>query len=117
MARADRLERLDIRRLELEEEYTAALIAALQTTASGKRGLFDHDGDRSSRAAIAPVVDNLNELGQAIDGARDQLGLSPFDLHQEFLASRGPVAPQAVGETKQAQIWLARLAETIGAKP
>src|SRR4051812_42419600 len=103
MAKADRLARLDERRAELETEYTAALVDALRVTASGKSGLFDHKGDRWSRAAVAPVIENLNELGQAIDKAREQLAMRPFELHQQFLASRGPVGPQAVGEPKQAQ--------------
>ena len=111
MAKADRLARLDIRRAELEEEYTAALVAALRTTASGKAGLFDHNADRRTRAAFAPVVDNLKETGEAIDAARGQLGMPPYELHQQFLASRGPVGPQALGEPKQAQTWLDRLAE------
>lgn len=109
MAKAERLERLEIRRLELEEDYAAALIAALRMTAAGTRGLFDHDQDRRTRAKIAPVVDNLTELGQAIDDAREQLGLEPFELHRQFLASRGPVASSAVGEPKQARAWLERL--------
>ena len=58
---------------------------------------------------MAPVIANLTDLGEAIDDARDQLGMEPFALHQEFLAARGPVSPQAVGEPKQAQAWLARL--------
>ena len=41
MARADRLERLDKRRSEMEADYLAALIEALEVTASGKWGLFD----------------------------------------------------------------------------
>ncbi|UUL82161.1 hypothetical protein [Sphingomonas qomolangmaensis] len=114
MAKADRLARLDARRQELESEYTAALIAALRTTAAGKWGLFDHQSDRHARAAVAPVVEDLTDLADAIESARDQLGLEPFDLHRQFLASRGPVASQAVGEPKQAQAWLARLTD---AKP
>lgn len=109
MAKADRLARLDDRRHELEAEYTEGLIKALRTTASGKWGLFDHQSDRHARAAIAPVIAALTDLADAINSARDQLGLEPFDLHREFLASRGPVASQAVGEPKQAQAWLARL--------
>jgi hypothetical protein len=96
MAKADRLARLDIRRLELEAEYTAALIEALHRAASGK--------------AVAPVIEQLTELGQAIDRAREQLAMPRFDLHKQFLASRGPVSPQALGETRQAQAWLDRLA-------
>ena len=109
MARADRLERLDVRRAELEAEYTAALIDALRVTASGKWGLFDHNGDRGSRKAVASIVDNLAEIGQAIDQMREQLGMPAFELQQEFLASRGPVRSDAVGEPKQAQAWLERL--------
>ena len=90
-----------------------ALIEALRTAASGKLGLFDHNGDRWSRAAVAPVIDNLNDIGQAIDRAREQLVMPAFDLQQQFLAARGPVASQAVGERKQAQAWLDRL---VGAK-
>jgi hypothetical protein len=109
MAKADRLERLDVRRAELETEYTAALIDALRVTASGKWGLFDHNGDRVSRKAVAPIIDNLAEIGQAIDDMREQLHMPPFELQQEFLASRGPVRSDAVGEPKQAQAWLDRL--------
>ena len=115
MAKADRLARLDVRRSDLEAEYIAALIAALRTTASGKWGLFDHGRDRAARAAIAPVIANLNELADAIDGARSQLAMPSYELHQEFLAARGPVGPEAVGEPKQAQAWLDRLAQTTGA--
>ncbi len=110
MAKADRLERLDTHRLELEAEYKEALIAALRVTAAGKWGLFDHNKDRAARAAIAPVIANLAEIGEAIDKARDQLSLPPFELQQQFLASRGPVSSHAVGEPKQAQAWLDRLA-------
>lgn len=109
MAKADRLERLDIRRADLEAEYTAALIDALRVAAAGKWGLFNHNADRAARAAIAPVIENLAELGEAIDKAREQLFMPPFELQQEFLASRGPVDSQAVGEPKQAQAWLDRL--------
>ncbi len=110
MAKADRLERLDTRRIELEAEYRAALIAALERTAAGKWGLFDHQRDRHARAAVRPTLDHLTELAEEIDAARDRLQLEPFALHAEFLAARGPVGPSAVGEPKQAQAWLARLA-------
>ncbi len=80
MAKADRLARLDTRRSELEAEYTVALIDALRVTASGKWGLFDHNGDRWARAAIAPTIENLDEIGQAIDKAREQLAMPPFEL-------------------------------------
>jgi hypothetical protein len=109
MAKADRLERLDIRLGELEAEYLEALIAALQVAAGGAWGLFDHNQDRWTRAKVAPVVENLCELGRTIDSLREQLSLESFGLHQEFLASRGPVASSAVGEPKQAQAWLEKL--------
>ena len=114
MAKADRLERLDKHRIDLEADYTAALIDALRLTAAGKWGLFDHKPDRTARAAAAPIIKNLADLGDAIDAAREQLDMEPFALQQEFLASRGPVSAQAVGEPKQAQAWLARLSS---AKP
>lgn len=114
MAKADRLARLDDRRSELEAEYTAAFIDALRVTAAGKWGLFDHNGDRWSRSAIAPVIEHLNEIAQAIDSARDRLAMPCFDLHQQFLAARGPVGPEAVGEPKQAQAWLDQLATAAG---
>ena len=109
MAKADRLERLDTRRQELEAEYREVLLDALRVTAAGKWGLFGHKADRASRAAIAPVIANLAEIGEAIDEARELLLMPPFELQQEFLASRGPVSSQAVGEPKQAQAWLDRL--------
>lgn len=115
MARADRLERLDKRRMEMEAEYTAAFVEALQVTAAGKPGLFAHNGDRHTGAAVLSAIDNLIELGDAIDKAREQLGLPPFDLHQRSIGSRGPVGPQAVGEARQAQAWLEELAAVAAA--
>jgi len=110
MAKADRLEKMDLRRAEFEAEYRAALIAALQATAAGKWGLFDHNGDRATRAAIAPVIANLAEIGETIDSLRAQLGLPVFELQQRFLAARGRVRADAVGEPKQAKAWLEMLA-------
>lgn len=112
MARADRLERLDIRRADLETEYEAALVAALRATAAGTWGLFDHNRDKNHRAKVAPVIDNLTELAETIDDLRDQLAMEPFALHAEFLAARGPVKSHAVGEPKQAQAWLDRMGVT-----
>lgn len=114
MARADRLERLEVRRVELESEYTAALVAALQKTAAGTWGLFDHQQDRSARAKAAPILSELADLAETIDAAREQLLMEPFALHQEFLASRGKVASNAVGEPKQARAWLDRLGVAVG---
>lgn len=110
MAKIDRLERLDQRRADLEAEYRETLVAALEHAASGKPGLFNHRADKRERAAVAPVIDELRKLGDAIDGLRDQLMMEPFDLHRTFFDARGPVAPSAVGEPKQARQWLDRLA-------
>ncbi len=111
MARAKRLERMDIRRAELEAEYEEALVAALRKAAAGSWGLFDHNQNRQMRAAWAPVVTDLCDRGQEISRLRDDLGLNSFALHDEFEASRGPVPPNAPGEPKQAQAWLNRLAK------
>jgi len=116
MAKADRLERLDARRAELEAAYLEALVAALRQTAGGAWGLFDHQQDRKARARIAPVIENLSEIALAIDGLRAQLIMEPFDLHREFMASRGPVSSSAVGEPKQAQAWLDKLGISAAAK-
>lgn len=113
MSRADRLERLDGRREELEAEYRVALVDALQKAAAGSWGLFGHTKDRAMRAKWAPVVTDLCDRGQEIDDIREQLGLEPFALHEEFEASRGPVASNAPGEPKQARAWLQRLGEEI----
>ena len=110
MAKIDRLERLDQRRADLEVEYRATLIAALERAASGKAGLFNHRADKRERAAVAPVIDELRELGEAIDALRAQLVMEPFALHREFFDARGRVAPSAAGEPKQARQWLDRLA-------
>jgi hypothetical protein len=115
MARGARLERLDAHRAELETEYRAALIAALRITATGKAGLFGHSPDKPSRLRMAALGDPIIALGEEIDAMRSQLGMEPFALHGEFLASRGrPQSPQAVGEARQAQQWLSRL-EAAGA--
>ena len=60
-------------------------------------------------AKAEPVVAEITALGEEIDHVRAQLSIAPFALHQEFLASRGPVRAHAVGEPKQAQAWLDRL--------
>ena len=112
MARIDRLERLDQRRADLEVEYRATLLAALERTAAGKPGLFNRRADKRERAAVAPVIDELRALGETIDALRDQLLVEPFALHRDFFDARGPVAPSAVGEARQAKQWLERLAET-----
>jgi hypothetical protein len=110
MAKIDRLERLDQRRADLEDEYRQTLLAALERTAAGKAGLFNHRADKRERAAVAPVIDALRELGEAIDAIRGQLMLEPFALHRDFFDARGRVAPSAVGEPRQAKQWLDRLA-------
>ncbi|MBT2187791.1 hypothetical protein [Sphingobium nicotianae] len=109
MARADRLERMDIRRAELEEEYRAALIEALKVTASGVWGLFDHGQDKRTRANAAPAIETLTEIAGAIDDLRETLAMPPFELHRAFMAARGKVSSHAVGEPKQARAWLERL--------
>ena len=110
MAKIDRLERLDQRRADLEIEYRETLAAALERTAAGTPGLFNHRADKRERAANAPVIDELRELGEAIDGLREQLMMEPFALHRDFFDARGRVAPSAAGEPKQARQWLERLA-------
>lgn len=111
MAKADRLERLDVRRTELEADYRDALIAALRVTAAGTWGLFDHNKHKQARAKAAPVIAHLDDLAGTIDAMREQLGLESFALHAQFMTSRGPVASSAVGESKQAKAWLERLGE------
>jgi len=113
MSRADRLERLDARRLELEAEYEQVLLEALRKVAAGSWGLFGHNQDRWTRANWEPVVTDLCDRGDEIDRIRDQLGLQPFVLHEEFEASRGPVASNAPGEPKQARAWLQRLGRDV----
>jgi hypothetical protein len=56
----------------------------------------------------------LCDLGQDIDRMRGDLGLEKFALHQQFEASRGPVAATAPGEPKQARAWLDRLGKVAG---
>jgi hypothetical protein len=109
MAKADRLERLDVRRAELEADYRDALIAALRVTASGRWGLFGHNDDRWARVHAQPALDRLDELAGDIDRLRDQLSLDAFALHRDFLAARGKPAADAVGEPKQARAWLEQL--------
>ncbi|MFK4875189.1 hypothetical protein [Novosphingobium sp. ZW T3_23] len=111
MAKADRLERMDTRRADLEIDYRTALIEALRVTAAGQWGLFGHNKDKHTRAKAAPLVDGLNELAEEIDDLRLQLDMECFALHQEFLAARGPARADAVGEPKQAQAWLDRLTD------
>ncbi len=109
MAKPDRLARLDAQREDLETEYRDTLIAALEKTASGSLGLFDRSPDRRVRAAIAPTIDALTEMGADIDAMRDRLLLEPFALHHDFFAARGPVSASAVGEQKEARLWIDRL--------
>ncbi len=111
MAKPDRLARLDAQREDLETDYRATLIAALEKTAGGSLGLFDRSSDRRVRTAIAPTIDALRELGTEIDAMRDRLMLDPFALHRDFFAARGPVSASAPGEQKAARLWLERLAQ------
>jgi hypothetical protein len=113
VSRADRLERIDTRRLELEVEYQTLLLDALVKVAKGSWGLFGHNQDRGARAKWDPVVTDLCDRGEEIDQLRTSLGLQPFALHEEFEASRGPVAPTAPGEPKQAKAWLERLGKAV----
>ncbi|HXH17020.1 MAG TPA: hypothetical protein VNJ10_12910 [Sphingomonas sp.] len=109
MAKPDRLARLDAQREDLEIQYRETLMAALEKTASGSLGLFDRSTDRRVRAAIAPTIDALKEMGTDIADMRERLMLDPFTLHRDFFASRGPVSASAVGEQKEARLWLDRL--------
>ena len=109
MAKADRLARTETRLAEMETEYARALVDALRVTASGKWGLFDHQGHPPTRKVTAPIINHLNELAAAINKARNLLGLPDYELHEEFQAARGPVRADAFGEPKQAQAWLDRL--------
>lgn len=109
MAKADRLDRLDRRREDLEADYREALVAALRVTASGKWGLFGHHPDPRDLTKTRATLENLADRAETIDDLRGQLALQPFALHAEFLAARGPVKSDAVGEPRQAQAWLARL--------
>lgn len=114
MARADRLERLDRQRVDAEADYHELLLAALTRCANGQWGLFEHNWkDRAQRAAFAEDIATLDELADAINAMRETLFLESFDLHKEFLASRGPVSASAVGEPKQARAWLDRLAAQV----
>ncbi len=109
MAKPDRLARLDAQREDLETEYRETLMAALEKTAAGSLGLFDRGTDRRVRAAIAPTIEALTEMGDAIAAMRDRLMIEPFALHRDFFAARGPVSASAVGEQKAARLWLERL--------
>lgn len=113
MARADRLERLDTLRIAAELEYEAALVAALERSAGGSWGLFDHNQDRAARAKWQAAVTDLCDRGEDIDRMRVTLGLEPFSLHGEFEAVRGPVPANAPGEPKQAKAWLERLGKNL----
>lgn len=113
MARADRLERLDALREAQEADYREALVAALRKTASGTWGLFAHTADKAMAAATAPIIAELEELAASIADKREKLFLEPFTLHDDFMAARGPVRSDQVGEPKQARAWLVKLGEKI----
>lgn len=110
MARAERLAQLDERRVEMEAEYRALLIAALERCAGGSWGLFGHNDERWTMKAWQAQLEELADVADQIESARERLGLSSFELHAEFLSARGRPDPSAVGEPKQAKAWLAKLA-------
>jgi hypothetical protein len=95
----------------LEEDYRSKLVGALRECASGKWGLFGHNDHLTPKAPVLSAVEELAELGRDIETIRTRLGLEPFPLHQRFWASRGRASPNAPGEPKQAQSWLAELGE------
>lgn len=113
MAKADRLERLDLRRAELEADYLEALVAALQRAAAGSWGLFAHNQDRAASVRWGPTVTALCDMGQEINDMRAGLSMEPLALHEEFEAARGPVSASAPGEPKQAAAWLKRLGRSL----
>ena len=113
MSRADRLERLDGQRLADELLFEELLVTALRDTAQGAAGLFGHKPDKFTRKAWDPRIAELTNLGAEIDQMRATLGIEPWPLFAEFLASRGPVASTAPGEPKQAKAWLERLGLAI----
>ncbi len=91
---------------ELEAEYQAKLVAALQDCAAGRWGLFGHNEHLLPKAALPDVVGDLMGLGSSIDALRKRAKLGLFGLHEQFLASRGVALPNAPGEPKQARAWL-----------
>ena len=113
MSKADRLERLDAQRLDDEAQFAELLLAALRDAARGSWGLFAHKPDKFTRKQWDLRVAELIEVGEQIDAMRATLGLEPFALLGEFLASRGPVPSTAPGEPKQAKAWLDRLGASL----
>lgn len=100
----------------LEGEYRQHLIVALQNCAAGHWGLFDHRQDKHARAMVAPIIERLSDLAEEIDEQRELLSMEPFALHEEFMASRGPVKSNAVGEPRQAKAYLEKLGEPLWPK-
>ena len=102
-------ERLPRRLNELEREYRAVLTKALTDCAGGQWGLFGHNEHLHESPDPAELTE-LRGLAEAINRLRRRLGHGPFSLHDEFEAARGPADANDLGEPKQAQAWLQRLA-------
>lgn len=107
MARAERLGR---QIHALEAEYVALLRKALTDCAAGRWGLFGQNEHLRS-ASNPPELDDLRHLAGTIDQLRARAGEGQFPLHRDFEAARGRGDANALGEPKQAEAWLRRLAE------
>ena len=113
-----RIDRLETRLAAAETLYRECLIGALEECASGRWGLFGHNGYTEENERFRPpAVGELQKLADEIDGLRAQLGQPPFPLHERFRAARGPQDANAPGEPKQARRWLDELAQTLPPRP
>jgi hypothetical protein len=106
----DNSERLSQQVDELERQYRTLLSRALTDCAGGRWGLFGHNEHLHSYGVPSELAE-LRELAHAINRLRARIGEGLFPLHEEFEAARGRADANALGEPKQAQAWLQRLAE------
>ena len=94
---------------ELESLYAVILTKALTACATGEWGLFGHN-EHLRADDSPPQLAELRDLAKTINRQRARIGEGPFPLHEEFEAARGRADANALGEPKQAQAWLDRLA-------
>jgi len=105
------------RKLEaLQVLYRDLLLAALESCAKGRWGLFGHndfalrDSPHLKARLADPAIEELLDCGEEIERIRRALGyVDAFALHERLLQLRSSHNANSPGEPKLAQQWLAEL--------
>ncbi len=120
--KAQRLEKLERERESLERDFHDALVEALRECADGKWGLF-----AQNKGLLPPhletryrpeSVTRLEELGELVAAIRTALGYSDLtEIVRLRELRRATNRGNALGEQRQARIWLDEIENTQKSAP